>query len=107
MYLSKNEISLLTDESLQEAIDNAAKEKMYFMTAECKQWSRERKEREEFETYSEALILESMKRKGAPCHHNKGPNQCDGCKRGLVVVDGLHRSEDGKEVFACAAGIYR
>ncbi len=34
-------------------------------------------------------------------------NQCDGCKRGLPVVDGLHRAADGTVVMACTAWRYR
>lgn len=45
-------------------------------------------------------------------HYNEGPLggkpslQCDGCARGLPVVDGLHR-DGSRTVCACTANRYR
>lgn len=34
-------------------------------------------------------------------------NQCDGCKQGLRVIAGLHRTEDDKAFMVCTAYLYR
>jgi len=33
------------------------------------------------------------------------PNQCDGCRRGLPLHDGIHRG-DGYDMIACTASRY-
>ena len=52
---------------------------------------------------------------GAPWrvdHYDEGPvggvpnNNCDGCARGLPVVDGLHR-DNGRASMACTANRYK
>ena len=48
------------------------------------------------------------------CHHNNGSNkdkpinQCDGCMRGLPIVDGLHRNPDGSyDMIGCTKDRYK
>lgn len=33
-------------------------------------------------------------------------NQCDGCRQGLLVVDGLHRDENGHAFMTCTKNRY-
>lgn len=34
-------------------------------------------------------------------------NQCDGCRQGLQLINGLHRTADNKPFMACTAHLYR
>jgi hypothetical protein len=35
------------------------------------------------------------------------PNMCDGCQRGLPLVDGIHRGESPFDLIGCTADRYR
>ena len=37
----------------------------------------------------------------------EGKNQCDGCRQGLPLVDGLHRDKNDRAFMACTKDRYK
>lgn len=40
------------------------------------------------------------------CNEMNGVNQCDGCRQGLTVTNGIHRTEGDKPFMCCTKHLY-
>jgi hypothetical protein len=36
----------------------------------------------------------------------KPTNQCDGCRAGMPIINGIHRTEDNRYHVVCSADLY-